>query len=182
MCTLTNVFVHKHSVTLFGPAIGHRSSTIVMDSSDTGVYAVYAEPLDQWIQIGVASGHVIQLSFHPEEPPDVNGDHAFLTHLLESITAGSPVDVTTLPIALTVSTTDRQVYETLRDVPAGSSISVEFLATQLTFDTDDSIDLIEEALQRNPIPLLIPDHRVTEPIGSTPQSVRARLRSIEGIV
>jgi methylated-DNA-[protein]-cysteine S-methyltransferase len=40
------------------------------------------------------------------------------------------------------------------------------------------VETVESALRSNPVPLLVPDHRVTGP-GATPDAVASRLRAVE---
>jgi methylated-DNA-[protein]-cysteine S-methyltransferase len=44
---------------------------------------------------------------------------------------------------------------------------------------DDDAGTVRSALRENPVPLFVPDHRVSEP-GATPADVAERLREIEG--
>jgi methylated-DNA-[protein]-cysteine S-methyltransferase len=59
-------------------------------------------------------------------------------------------------------------------------VSVARLARLAGFDDEDDEDLrtVESALRENPVPVLVPDHRVEGP-GATPAEVARRLRELE---
>ncbi|MFW5919695.1 MAG: methylated-DNA--[protein]-cysteine S-methyltransferase [Halanaeroarchaeum sp.] len=76
------------------------------------------------------------------------------------------------------------VLETLREVPYGEQVSVEQL-TRMTPDLDAENDddriLVRTALDENPAPLLIPDHRVRNGPSAAPPGIEQKLRSLEGL-
>lgn len=150
-----------------------------MTDTTTGVFTGYSTVLDNWIQLGLASGRAISCSFHATQPDANEILPPSFQDLLDTLDAGTPIEVTDYPIALTVPTPKRQIYETVRTIPAGESRSLDSLSRSIPFESDSSIDTVRAALGTNPIPLLIPDHRVTEPVGTTPPTVRERLREIE---
>jgi methylated-DNA-[protein]-cysteine S-methyltransferase len=83
-----------------------------------------------------------------------------------------------------MSTDQRAVLESVRDVGYGTEASVESLARMTPgLDADEDADqlLVREALQANPAPLLIPDHRVRDGPSAAPPVVEGKLGSLEGL-
>lgn len=150
--------------------------------AEAGVYARTVAELDRAVQVGIASGRIISVSFPPEPPSDADPDHAILDRI-GAYLAGEADDFGDVTIGLTVPTDQRRVLETLRSVPYGESVTVERLARMTpALDGDDPADrsLVETALTENPVPLLIPDHRVTDGPHASPRDVVEVLRDLEG--
>jgi methylated-DNA-[protein]-cysteine S-methyltransferase len=144
-----------------------------------GIYARQSDRLGRAVQVGVASGRVLGVSFPAEVPADAETDHPILDRVFDYLD-GVEDDFDDVEVALTVPTDQRRVLETLRKVPYGRTVSVEKLVGLSGFDTDSEADCrtVEAALRENPVPLLVPDHRVRGP-GATPGDVAERLRDLE---
>lgn len=147
---------------------------------DTGIFAVESEFLGRHVQIGVASQRVVSVSF-PEEPAEAGGDHPVLDRI-ESYLGGTEETFGDVEVGLTVATDRRAVLETTREIPYGEELTVERL-TGMTpgLDPEDDTDVAREALAENPVPLVVPDHRVADAQGGAPGAVADRLRSLEGL-
>jgi len=145
-----------------------------------GIYARRFDALDTVIQLGIASGQLIDVSFPDELPADADGDHAVF-ELIEAYLDGDRLALTDVEIALTVPTDQRQVLDALQNVSAGNTVTVERLTKLAGLDPDSEADreTVREALRENPIPLVIPDHRVRDAEGATPEAVAAALRRQE---
>ena len=145
-----------------------------------GIYAQRFDELDTVIQLGVASGQVIDVSFPDTAPDDATTDHEVFT-LINDYLDGDRLALTDVEIALTVPTDHRQVLDALQNVSAGNTVTVSRLARLAGMDEDSEEDqaAIRDALQANPVPLLIPDHRVRDTQGATPPDVAATLRDLE---
>lgn len=145
-----------------------------------GIYAQRFDELDTIIQLGVASGQVIDVSFPDTAPDDATTDHEVFT-LINDYLDGDRLALTDVEIALTVPTDHRQVLDALQNVSAGNTVTVSRLARLAGMDEDSEEDqaAIRDALQANPVPLLIPDHRVHDAQGATPSDVAATLRDLE---
>ncbi len=148
-----------------------------------GIYACESSFLDRYVQLGIAQGRVISVSF-----PTTLGEGASETHDLldriESYLQGTTDAFDDVEVALTVPTDQRKVLEQLREVPYGDDISVEQLVRMVPgLDIDEESDhrLVREALAENPAPLLIPDHRVRDGPSAAPPPVEQKLRAIEGL-
>jgi|APHM01.1.fsa_nt_gi Methylated DNA-protein cysteine methyltransferase len=145
-----------------------------------GIYAQRFDELDTVIQLGIASGQVIDVSFPGTVPDDATTDHEVFT-LINDYLDGDRLALTDVEIALTVPTDHRQVLDALQNVSAGNTVTVSRLARLAGMDEDSEEDqaAIRDALQANPVPLLIPDHRVHDAQGATPSDVAATLRDLE---
>ncbi|AQL42041.1 cysteine methyltransferase [Halorientalis sp. IM1011] len=154
-----------------------------MSSDVAGIYARESPYLDRYVQVGIAQGRVISLSF-PETPDEgAESEHDMLDRI-ESYLDGVEESFDDVQVALTVPTDQRQVLEAVREIPYGQDSSVAQIARVtpgLDDENDDDLRAIREALTENPAPILIPDHRIRDGPGSTPPAVVDKLRSIEGL-
>jgi len=148
-----------------------------------GVFARESEFLEAWVQVGLAGGKVISVSF-PDAPDEGHGpDHPMLDRIDRYLAGVDPVSFDDVDVALTEGGERRRILETLRDVPYGETVGVGQLArmTPNLADDDDGIRTVRTVLADNPAPLLIPDHRVRDGPSSAPPAVVQRLQSVEGI-
>ncbi|WP_297888389.1 MGMT family protein [uncultured Halorubrum sp.] len=148
----------------------------------SGVFAREFDEIDRTVQVGFAGGRVISLSFPAEPPSDADGDHELLDRI-DVYLDGERDEFAEVALGLTVPTDQREVLEALRSVPYGEEVSVSRLARLAGFDPDDADDLetVTGALADNPVPVLLPDHRVSGGPYATPGGVRGELRRVEGL-
>ena len=102
---------------------------------------------------------------------------------LENTSEGEPDTFDDVAVALTVPTDHRAILTATREIPYGSQTTVEGLVGMAGLDPEDE-DAVEEArtaLAENPVPLIIPDHRVRDGPSAAPPEVEQRLRSLEGL-
>jgi len=156
-----------------------------MDSEpDAGVYARESGYLDRYVQVGVASGRVLSVEF-PTTPEADAGEALPLLDRIEAYLEGDRVDFAEEDVAMTMPTDQRDVLETVREVPYGDQVSVSELASMTPGlageDDADAHQLVRTALAENPAPLVIPDHRVRDGPSAAPPAVEQRLRSLEGL-
>lgn len=147
-----------------------------------GIFARESSYLDTWVQLGIASQQVVQVSF-PETPAsEVAEEHEILDRVFAYF-EGAKDDFQDVEVALTVPTDHRAVLVATRDIPYGTQTSVEGLAGMAGLDAEDedTLDSAREALAENPVPLLLPDHRVRDGPSGAPPEVEQRLRSLEGL-
>ncbi len=152
------------------------------DLSEAGIYARESTYLDRYVQVGVASGRVLRISF-PEGPADdADGDHPVVDQLLAYLDELEAVSFDDVQVALTMPTDQRAVLEQVREIPYGDQVDVETL-TRLTPELDpadeDDSTLVRTALDENPAPIVIPDHRVRDGPSAAPPAVEQKLRSLE---
>ncbi|MFC7077032.1 MGMT family protein [Haloarcula halophila] len=152
-------------------------------SDDAGIYARESDYLDRYVQFGAAGDRVISLSF-PTHPEDVTSDDHALLDRIDDYLSGTEDGFEDVTVGLTVPTEQRRVLEAVREVPYGENATVEQVA-RMTPDLDateqDDLAAVREALAGNPVPLLIPDHRVRDGPSSAPPAVEQKLRSVEGL-
>lgn len=150
---------------------------------DAGIYARESAYLDRYVQVGYASGKVLSVSFPAEPDEAAEPDHPLLDRI-DAYLEGDVIDFTDVEVALTLPTDRRTVLEKVREIPYGKQVSVEKLAAMtpgLNPDEMDDCQLVRTALDENPAPLLIPDHRVRDGPSAAPPEVEQRLRSLEGL-
>lgn len=152
-------------------------------SEDAGVYARKSSYLDRYVQLGVAGDRVLAVSF-PSTPDEGTTDDHPLLDRIQNYLRGDRVDFTDVTVGLTVPTDQRRVLESLREIPYGKQVNVEEL-TRMTpsLDPSDGSDksLVRTALDANPAPILLPDHRVRDGPSGAPPAVEQKLRSLESL-
>jgi methylated-DNA-[protein]-cysteine S-methyltransferase len=145
-----------------------------------GIYARHSATLERAVQLGVAAGRVVGVSFPAAVPDDADPDHPLLDRVFVYLD-GAEDHFDDVTVALTVPTDRRAVLEAARNVPYGETVGVTRLARLAGLDDEDEgdLDTVRGALRENPVPLFVPDHRIDGP-GATPASVAERLRTLEG--
>jgi len=148
-----------------------------------GIYARESTYLDRYVQLGVAQGRVISVSFPTAPDDDAASEHDLLDRVAAYL-QGERDDFTDVTVALTVPTDRRRVLEAVREIPYGEDASVAQLARMAPdLDPDDEADVttVREALADNPAPIFVPDHRVRDGPSAAPPAVEQKLRSLEGL-
>jgi methylated-DNA-[protein]-cysteine S-methyltransferase len=148
-----------------------------------GIYARESTYLERYVQLGIAQGRVISVSFPTTPDDNAETDHDLLDRI-DSYLQGTSDEFDDVEVALTIPTDQRSVLEQLREVPYGDQITVEQLVRMtpdLDADEEDDHTLVREALARNPAPLLIPDHRVRDGPSAAAPPVEQKLRAVEGL-
>ena len=160
----------------------HRTS--MTEHASAGIYAREYESIDTVVELGVAGDRVIAVRFPADSPSDAGRDHPLLDHIGAAIEGSMDAleTLTTADVGLTLATDRRRVLEALRSVPVGQSVSVSRLTRLAGSDPNDADDLetVAAALRTNPVPILVPDHRVDGGPYATPGPVREALRRAEG--
>lgn len=147
---------------------------------DAGIYARQSETVGRVVQLGVASGQVIDVSFPAEVPPDADPEHPLLDRIFAYLD-GAEDEFEDVETAITVPTAQRQVLDAVTQIPYSETGNTRQVAHMANLDPDDEEDAqtVRTALRANPVPILVPDHRVTDAPGATPDEVAARLRNVE---
>ena len=148
-----------------------------------GIYARESGYLDCHVQLGLAQGRVISVSFPARPESGAETDHELLDRI-EAYLQGERDDFADVTVALTMPTDRRAVLESVREVPYGEQATVEQVARMTAgLDSEEADDrtLVREALADNPVPLFVPDHRVRDGPSGAPPVVEQRLRSVEGL-
>ena len=154
-----------------------------MNTDNGGIYARQSPYLERYVQFGIASERVLSVSF-PEAPENEAGDEHPLLDRTETYLQGTADDFDDVDVAMTMPTDHRTVLEALRTVPYGENVTVQALARmtpELDPESDEDGMVIRTALDENPVPLVVPDHRVSDGPSAAPPAVEQRLRSLEGL-
>lgn len=124
----------------------------------------------------------IWISREPAEPGFPDGALARLPERIRRYAAGEKIDFTDVPLDLTgVATFNRQAYDLLLNIGYGETTTYGALARRLG---DVSLSrAVGQAMGQNPIPLLIPCHRVLAADGrtggfSSPGGVTAKMKML----
>lgn len=145
-------------------------------------YARFSAYLDRFVRVRIADERVTQVTFPEVIGEDLPEDHAVLERVDAYLTGTVKDEFEDVDIAPDGSVDERLIYETVRAVPYGTDASVEQLEQTIQErDPSRPIDAqqIRQALMDNPIPLLIPDHRVRDGPSGAPPIVEQRLRALE---
>jgi methylated-DNA-[protein]-cysteine S-methyltransferase len=144
-----------------------------------------------WTELGVARvalpgrdriGTEMWISREPAEPGFPEGEIATLFDRIKRYAAGEPEDFTDVPLDLTgIPDFNRQAYNELLKVAYGQTTTYGAIARTLG---DVSMSrAVGQAMGANPIPLIIPCHRVLGADGKTggfssPGGVTAKMRML----
>lgn len=148
-----------------------------------GIHARESDYLERFVQLGVAGGKVVSVSFPRVADEEATAEHPLLDRVFRYL-EGAADDFADVDVGLTVPSDQRAVLEALRGVSYGEQVSVEKLARMTPdLDPEDEADreLVRRSLAGNPVPLVIPDHRVRDGPSGAPPEVEQRLRSLEGL-
>lgn len=148
-----------------------------------GIYALYSEYLERYVQVGMAQNRVISVDFLDQLGEDVAEDHELLDRI-GAYLQGTEDDFTDVDVAMTMPTGHREVLQAVRGIPYGQNATVEQLERMIPGRDDEEQETqrrIREALADNPAPLLIPTQRVRDGPGGMPPDVESRLRTLEGL-
>ncbi len=149
----------------------------------SGIVTRRSPYLDRYVQLGIASNRVIRVTFPTEPAADAAEDHPLLDRIFGYLEGGT-ADFSDVELALTVPTDHRRILEATREIPYGEGIDVATLASRIpgvTRQDEEELQLLRTVLAENPVPLLIPDHRVRDAPSAAPPDVEQRLRSLEGL-
>lgn len=150
---------------------------------EAGIFARESTFLDGYVQLGVAADRVISVTFPAEPDAGAGADHPILDRV-SAYLEGEREDLREVAVGLTVATDHRSVLEAVREVPYGENATVEQIARMTpglsAEDTADQ-DTVRTALAENPVPLVVPDHRIRDGPSGAPPAVETKLRSLEGL-
>lgn len=151
--------------------------------SVAGIFARESAYLERYVQIGVAGNRVISVSF-PQEPPAEAGREHTVLDAIERYLDGVVERFDDVELALTVDTDTRAVLDVVRELPYGTERDLDtIVATTPGLDATEAADVetARRALSANPVPILIPDHRVSDGPAGGPGEVRRQCRALEGL-
>lgn len=152
------------------------------DPTDAGIFARESPYLDSHVELGVASGRVLTVRFPATPDPDAGDDHPLLDRVFAYL-EGKNDTFDDVEVALSAATADHAILEAVREIPYGEDRSVKQVARLAGLDPEDQAALsrVREALDENPTPIFVPDHRVRDGPSAAPPAIEQRLRSLEGL-
>lgn len=110
---------------------------------------------------------LLSLDFMPVPIPHSVSDDPLLfmvKHQLQRYFKGEPVDFRTIPVAPPGTPFQQQVWNVLGDIPYGQTRSYGWVARQL--GRPKACRAVGQANGKNPIPIIIPCHRVVQQDGA----------------
>jgi methylated-DNA-[protein]-cysteine S-methyltransferase len=156
-----------------------------MDAAETaGIYAREVEFLERYVQFGEASSRVISVTT-PEVPDDdAEGEHELLDRFERYCEGLNEDNFADVEVGMTMPTDQRDVLQALRQVGYGEQVDVKTLANMtpgIDAENDEERITVRQALADNPIPILVPDHRVRDGPSALPPAVEQKLRTLEDL-
>lgn len=121
------------------------------------VYSRFSRELGVYVRLEVLGGRVsgVLLTRSPSKGADAS--HPYLTRILEHLRTGEG-DLTDIPLHLEVTSFEREVLEFLRKLPRGKTMTYGEIARRL--GRPGAARAVGQAVAGNPIPVVIPCHRV----------------------
>lgn len=156
-----------------------------MDDETGDRYGRYFPYLESVVEVVIVDARVQAVAFSEEPDSGTDEDHELLDRIDRYLSGTVEDEFEDVEIQIDVRGADRSVYDAVRSVSYGENVTVEDIARAVEeFDvgTPEDLDDIREILDRNPIPLIIPDHRVRDGPSAAPPRVEQRLRSLEQLV
>jgi methylated-DNA-[protein]-cysteine S-methyltransferase len=156
-----------HVVRAMLPLVRMRTGTAAADATRAredalAVYSRFSRELGLYIRLEVLGGRVSGVLLTRSDSRGARSSHPYLTRILEHIRTGEG-DLTDIPLHLEVTRFEREVLEFLRKIPRGKTITYGEIARIL--GRPGAARAVGQAVARNPIPLVIPCHRVVRTSG-----------------
>jgi len=126
--------------------------------ADTAYQAIIAAPFDSAIGIRMKGAAVSALDYLPADTPEQPPVERAAVSVIEQLRAyfHDPHSPFTIPLTLQGTVFQQRVWAALQTIPPGTALTYGELAQQLT----TAARAIGGACRNNPIPILIPCHRV----------------------
>lgn len=155
-----------------------------MADPSSSLYSRYSPYLETYVELRIADGVVHAVRFPSEAAPDAAAEHPLLDRIDDYLSGTVRDEFDDVEVALPGEPLARTVLEAVREIPYGENATVADLARTLPeIRVDDGKDLerVRQILHDNPVPLIVPDHRVRDGPSGAPPKVEQRLRSLEKI-
>lgn len=156
-----------------------------MDAEAGERYARYFPYLESTLEIEIVDDRVRAVGFSDDPDPAATDEHELLDRIDRYLSGTVEDAFADIAVDLDAPADERAVLEAVRALPFGENATVDDIARATeAYDaaTDEDLDTVREILDRNPVPLIIPDHRVRDGPSAAPPRVEQRLRSLEQLV
>lgn len=118
----------------------------------------FCPELELYVHLAMRGDRVVRVGLGREPPVNAAGvDHPVLARILDHVRTGRD-DLRDVPISLDVPAFEREVLEELRRIPIGETRSYGEIAARI--GRPDAARAVGNACGHNPVPILVPCHRV----------------------
>jgi O-6-methylguanine DNA methyltransferase len=141
-------------------AVGPARTEVLPDAGESAAWRTYARfsaELHLYVWMWLHGERIASVAMRPDPSPDADARHPYLDRILRHVRTGAG-DLKDLPVELNVSAFERRVLEETRRIPTGRTASYADVARRI--GAPNAARAVGNALARNPVPLVIPCHRV----------------------
>jgi O-6-methylguanine DNA methyltransferase len=131
-------------------------------SEDLRLYSRFSKDIGLYVNMVLMDGRVASLSMARQRWLGAETEHPYLARIIEHLATGMD-DLRDIPVDLKGSLFDREVLEMIRTIPPGEVITYGEVAMRL--GRPQAARAVGSACSRNPVPLIIPCHRVVPASG-----------------
>lgn len=127
------------------------------------MYVRFSEELGLYVEMTMRGDRVQRVNLADAPPAGIpEGDHPYLARILDHIATGRD-DLRDIPLDLEVTPFERKVLDVLRQIPPGELVTYGDVARRL--GQPSAARAVGNAVAKNPIPIIIPCHRVVPAAG-----------------
>lgn len=137
-------------------------ASAALEASALQTHCAYSSELALYVVMQLRGDAIRRLTFAQRPPPAHRGTHPHLEAVLRHLRTGRE-DLRGLPLDLDPGGFDRAVYDALREIPAGATITYRDLARRA--GAPNAARAAGNACARNPVLVVIPCHRVVPAAG-----------------
>lgn len=130
------------------------------------VYSRFSRELGLYVRLEVLGERVSRVLLTHDRPERAELSHPYLTRILEHLRTGTG-DLNDIPLHLEVTPFERRVLDLLRTIPPGDTVTYGELARRIGHSK--AARAVGQAVARNPVPVVIPCHRVVPASGGIGQ-------------
>jgi methylated-DNA-[protein]-cysteine S-methyltransferase len=146
------------------PVLRMRADSTAPPSAEVlALHSAFSRELGLYVNLHLRRDAVARVTLSRSRPAGADGKHPFLADVLRNLRAGAPLDH--IPVELGGSDFERAVWGVLRAIPRGSTMTYAEVATRVR--RPGGAQAVGQACGRNPVPLIIPCHRVVRADGAS---------------
>lgn len=145
------------------PAVGEEATTLENEEEEAlALYCRFSRGLGLYVQLEVQEDRVRRVRLTREAPAGAEPSHPYLLQVLDHLRTGNG-DLDDIPVHLAVGPFEREVLDLLRTLPPGTTATYGEIARRL--GRPGAARAVGNACARNPVPVVIPCHRVVPAAG-----------------